>query len=201
MVEALRPLGDRVQAIIAAPDGTVPDPPPHILVRPRVPVLELLPRLDAVVSHGGLNTVCETLAHGVPLVIAPIKGDQPINAAQVVAAGAGRRVRFASVRPEPLRAELLAVLDDPGYAAAARRIAASFAAAGGAATAADHLETLLTAAARAEALRAGADGPETRCAGPDDLEAPLTAAARAEAPLGVADPVPTEPSNEGDIRT
>ncbi|OKI29200.1 nucleotide disphospho-sugar-binding domain-containing protein [Streptomyces sp. CB03911] len=144
VVEALRPLGDSVQAIVAAPDGTVTDPPAHVLVRPRVPVLELMPRLDAVVSHGGLNTVCEALAHGVPLVVAPIKGDQPINAAQVVAAGAGRRVRFASVRPQPLREDLLAVLEDPSYRAAARRVGESFAAAGGAPAAADHLEALLS---------------------------------------------------------
>jgi MGT family glycosyltransferase len=141
-IEALRPLGDRLQAVLVAPDGTVPDPPEHVLVRPRVPVLELLPRLDAVVSHGGLNTVCETLAHGVPLVVAPIKGDQPINAAQVVAAGAGRRVRFASVRPDALRAELLTVLDDPSYRTAALRVRDSFAAAGGAPAAARELEEL-----------------------------------------------------------
>lgn len=140
VTEALRPLGDRLQAVVVAPDGTIPDPPEHLLVRSRVPVLELLPRLDAVVSHGGLNTVCETLAHGVPLVVAPIKGDQPINAAQVAAVGAGRRVRFASVRPEPLREDLLAVLDDPSYRAAAHRVRESFAAAGGAAAAARHLE-------------------------------------------------------------
>ncbi|MFD0567702.1 glycosyltransferase [Kitasatospora saccharophila] len=148
MVEALRPLGDRLQAVIAAPDGTVADPPAHVLVRPRVPVLELMPKLDAVVSHGGLNTVCEALAHGVPLLVAPIKGDQPINAAQVAAAGAGRRVRFAHASPQQLRAELLAVLDDPAHAAAARRVQESFAAAGGAPAAADHLETLLPARPR-----------------------------------------------------
>jgi MGT family glycosyltransferase len=141
VVEALRPLRESVQAIVVAPDDTVREQPARdVLVRSRVPVLELMPHLDAVVTHGGLNTVCEALAHGVPLVVAPIKGDQPINAAQVVAAGAGRRVRFASVRPEPLREDLLAVLDDPSYRAAARRVGESFAAAGGAAAAARHLE-------------------------------------------------------------
>jgi zeaxanthin glucosyltransferase len=142
MVEALRPLGDRVQAIVVAPDGTITDPPEHVLVRSNAPVLELMPRLDAVVSHGGLNTVCEALAHGVPLIVAPIKGDQPINAAQVAAAGAGIRVRFARVRPEPLRDALLTVLDDPSYRAAAGRVRESFLAAGGASAAAGHLESL-----------------------------------------------------------
>lgn len=142
MIEALRPLGERVQAIVVAPDGTIPDPPAHVLVRPRVPVLDLMPRLDAVVGHGGLNTVCEALVHGVPLVIAPIKGDQPINADQVAAAGAGIRVSFARSRSERLRDALTAVLDDPSYRAAAERVGASLRSAGGADAAAAHLEGL-----------------------------------------------------------
>jgi UDP:flavonoid glycosyltransferase YjiC (YdhE family) len=102
-----------------------------------------MPHLDAVVGHGGLNTVCEALAHGVPLVVAPIKGDQPINAAQVVAAGAGRRVRFSGTHVNPLREALLAVLDDPSYRAAAERVRDSFLVAGGASSAAKHLESLV----------------------------------------------------------
>jgi zeaxanthin glucosyltransferase len=152
MAQALEPLGDRLQAIVVAPEYTIPDPPAHVLVVRRVPMLELMPRLDAVVSHGGLNTVCEALAHGLPLVIAPIKGDQPINAAQVAAAGAGIRVRFARTRPEPLRDAVLAVLDDPSYRAAAARVRESFRAAGGAQAAAGLLEAL---AARSERAPAG----------------------------------------------
>lgn len=141
-VEALRPLGNRVQAIVTTPPETIPDAPEHVLVRTRVPVLELMPQLDAVVSHGGLNTVCEALAHGVPLVVAPIKGDQPINAGQVEAAGAGVRVSFPRVRPETLRAAIESVLEDPSIRASAAAVRDSFAAAGGAAAAADHLALL-----------------------------------------------------------
>ncbi|OLB80373.1 MAG: MGT family glycosyltransferase [Actinobacteria bacterium 13_2_20CM_2_71_6] len=142
MVAALRSLGDRLQAIVVAPEGTVADPPEHVMVFPQVPMLDLLPRLDAVVSHGGLNTVCETLSHDVPLVIAPIKGDQPINAAQVAAAGAGIRVRYVRATPEELRTAVLAVLDDPTYRAAAARVGESLRAAGGASAAARHLALL-----------------------------------------------------------
>jgi UDP:flavonoid glycosyltransferase YjiC (YdhE family) len=105
-------------------------------------VLDLLPRLDAVLGHGGLNTVCEALVHAVPLVIAPIKGDQPINADRVSAAGAGIRVSFARARPDRLREALTAVLEDPSYRAAARRAGAALRAAGGAEAAAGHLEDL-----------------------------------------------------------
>jgi UDP:flavonoid glycosyltransferase YjiC (YdhE family) len=57
------------------------------------------------------------------------------------------------VRPERLRADLCAVLDDPSYRAAAARVRDSFAAAGGAEAAARHLEGLLgrTAGARTAA--------------------------------------------------
>jgi MGT family glycosyltransferase len=143
MVDALEPLADRLQAVFVAPATTLADVGDHILVVGRAPVLALLPRLHAVVTHGGLNTVCEALAHGVPLVVAPIKSDQPINADQVVAAGAGVRVSFVRARPEQLRAAVLAVLDDPAHAAAAHRVRADLARAGGAPAAAIRLEALV----------------------------------------------------------
>ncbi|MCJ1676415.1 glycosyltransferase [Streptomyces sp. APSN-46.1] len=136
-------LADRAQLVLAAPASLIGDPPGHLLLRERVPQLDLLPHLDAVLCHGGHNTVCEALAHGLPLVIAPIRDDQPIVARQVVEAGAGIRVRFGRTRAEELRDALTAVLDDPGPRRAARRIQASFAAAGGAAAAADRLEKLI----------------------------------------------------------
>ena len=40
--------GGRWQGIVVAPDGMVADVPEHVRVLPRVPVLDLLPRLDAV---------------------------------------------------------------------------------------------------------------------------------------------------------
>jgi UDP:flavonoid glycosyltransferase YjiC (YdhE family) len=138
-VRALRDLADRVRAVVVAPADAVADPPDHILVTPRVPLLELMPRLDAVVCHGGMGTVCDALTHGVPLVIAPIRHDQPVVADQVVAAGAGVRIGFFESTPEQVRAAVTTVLDDPSHRAAAGRVAESFAAAGGAPAAATHL--------------------------------------------------------------
>lgn len=140
--QALQPLGDRVQGVVIAPAGVIPGSADHLLTVEHAPVLGLLPHLDAVVCHGGLNIVCETLSQAVPLVIAPIRHDQPIIAAQVAAAGAGIRVRFGRVTPDQLRAAVTAVLDEPSYRAAARGISGSFAAAGGAQAAAERLEKL-----------------------------------------------------------
>ena len=139
---AVAPLADTVQAIITGPPALVPDPPANVLVVPSAPMLALLPRLDAVISHGGMNTVSETLAHGLPLVIAPIRHDQPVVASQVARAGAAIRVPFSRVRPAQLREALVTILDDPSYRQAAERIRDSFAAAGGAPAAAARLERL-----------------------------------------------------------
>jgi MGT family glycosyltransferase len=138
--EAVRDLD--VRAVFVAPPGTVTDPPPNVLIRERVPQLTLLKRMSAVVSHGGHNTVCEALANGLPLVVAPIRADQPVVARQVEAAGAGLSVRYGRVRPDELRSALSAVLERGTYREAAARVSESFAAAGGAAHAADRLEKL-----------------------------------------------------------
>jgi zeaxanthin glucosyltransferase len=140
---AVAPLAATTQAIIAGPADLLPSVPDNVLAVPSVPMLGLLPRLSAVISHGGMNTVSEALAHGVPLVVAPIRHDQPVVAAQVVQAGAGIRVPFSEVQPGQLRQALVAVLDDPSYRRAARRIGDSFAAAGGAAAAAERLQGIV----------------------------------------------------------
>lgn len=138
--------GMAVQAVIVAPPDLVPDPPANVLVRPRVPQLALLDRVAAVVGHGGHNTVVESLAAGVPLVLAPLRDDQPIVADQVVRAGAGRRVKFHRVAVPQLREAVASVLEAPAYRQAAARVQASFRSAGGAPAAADRLEGLLAAA-------------------------------------------------------
>ncbi|HEX8865098.1 MAG TPA: glycosyltransferase [Lentzea sp.] len=117
--------------------------PPNVLMLPSVPQLALMPHLDAVVTHGGHNTVCEALAHGLPLVVAPIRDDQPTVAAQVVAAGAGVRLTYSRARAADIRSALESVLDEPEYAAAAELVRESFLAAGGAAAAADRLEKVV----------------------------------------------------------
>jgi MGT family glycosyltransferase len=139
-IDALADLGDEMQVVMVAPPRD--KVPPHILVTGHVPQLALLPHMAAVVSHGGHNTVCESLAHGLPLVVTPIRDDQSIIAQQVADAGAGIRLRFARLTATDLRAGVRAVLDDPSYRQGACRVRESFTVAGGARTAADHLERL-----------------------------------------------------------
>ena len=132
-----------VQAIVAAPPERVGVVAAPTIVRAFLPQLAVLAKVDAVICHAGHNTTCEALARGLPLVVAPIKDDQPIVADQVVAAGAALRVKFGRVQVAELRDAVQRVLTEPGFRAAASTIAASFVAAGGAAAAALAVEDLL----------------------------------------------------------
>jgi len=131
-----------LQVVLVAPPELAGPLPPNFLVRPRVPQLALLPKMNAVLCHGGHNTVCEALAEGLPLVVMPIRDDQPVIAEQVVKAGAGIRLKFGRTRPDELRAAVRRALDDSALKEAAARIRGSFRAAGGAAAAAAAVEGL-----------------------------------------------------------
>jgi len=101
------------EVIAAPPNGTVTRWVRHA---------DVLPHCSAVITHGGHGTVMKALIAGVPLVVVPLGRDQPDNAARVVYAGAGIRLRKkASV--SALRAAVAQVIDDPGYRAAAGRMA------------------------------------------------------------------------------
>jgi MGT family glycosyltransferase len=142
VVEALA--DEPLQVVLAAPPHALANVnvPPSFIVRARVPQLALLPRVHAVVSHGGHNTVCESLANGLPLVVTPIRDDQPVIANQVVRAGAGLRLKFGRLSASALRSAVRRVLDEPEFRAAAESVRDSFASAGGANAAASLLESM-----------------------------------------------------------
>lgn len=121
MMEAMAQLPD-VQAVMVAPAGLAARAPANVLVRDYVPQLEILDRAAGVVCHAGHNTVCESLARGLPLIVAPIRDDQPVVARQVVDAGAGIFVRFGKVTPAAARTAIERLLGDAALAANACRL-------------------------------------------------------------------------------
>jgi MGT family glycosyltransferase len=135
-------LADRLQMIAVAPNGMLNSIASNVLALPVVPQLELLPHMDIVICHAGHNTVCEALANGIPLIVAPIRDDQPIIAQQVVNTGAGIRLKYGRVKPEEIVNALLALLDNASYRRSAKGIQTAFREAGGASAAADGLEEL-----------------------------------------------------------
>src|SRR4029077_5741313 len=83
-----------LQLVISLGSGQDPallgDLPGDPVVVGYAPQLELIRRSALTISHGGLNTVLESLAHGVPLVVLPVTYDQPGVGARVEWSGVGR---------------------------------------------------------------------------------------------------------------
>jgi UDP:flavonoid glycosyltransferase YjiC (YdhE family) len=96
--------------------------PPNVRIERYVPQSLIFPRCDLVISHGGSNTMLGALAHGIPQVMVPIAADQPDNAERCATAGAARIVPPTNATPAAIRSAALAVLSDPTYRQAARRV-------------------------------------------------------------------------------
>lgn len=114
--------------------------PPNVRLEEFVPHSAVLPHASAMVTQCGLGTLMKALAHGVPLVCIPLVGDQPDNAARVVAHGAGIRLERNS-SSEQIRAAIERVLTRPEFGESARRMAGILAKEGGAETAAEGIES------------------------------------------------------------
>lgn len=144
LMEALADLP--VQVVMVAPEVLRDKAPANFIVQTRVPQLELLPKMSAVLCHAGHNTVCESLHNGLPLIVAPIRDDQPIIARQVTDAGAGLFLRFGKASAATMRETVLRILNEPEFRQNARRLAKSFEHLGGAQQAAGIIEGYLVAA-------------------------------------------------------
>ena len=89
----------------------------------RVPQLAVLERVDVVVTHGGNNTVQETLAAGKPMLVVPFGGDQLENARRVERLGAGIALLPAKLSSEAVRAAVTRLLSEPGFRERATTVA------------------------------------------------------------------------------
>merc|ERR1712066_554246 len=72
--------------------------PANVVCATGVPQVDILKAgVNVFLTHGGQNSSTEALANGVPLVVCPGFGDQPVNAQKCEALGFGLQV----ARPEP----------------------------------------------------------------------------------------------------
>ena len=72
----------------------------------------MLRTADVFVSHGGMNSISESLVYGVPLVVIPFESDQPINAKCVEKLGVGKKLDYSSVTKNVLKECVFSVLSD-----------------------------------------------------------------------------------------
>jgi UDP:flavonoid glycosyltransferase YjiC (YdhE family) len=101
-----------------------------------------LPRTAVYVTNGGYGGVQYALRYGVPIVATGGKEDKPEVGARVAWSGVGRRIRSERPTPRALRRDILAVLNQPHYRQASRRVASEMSAASGFAGLADIIDRL-----------------------------------------------------------
>lgn len=92
----------------------------HRLLRPYVPQLAVLSRAAVFITHAGTNSVYESLLAGVPMLMLPQGGDQPLFAEHIESVGLGRWLRDASIPPTELRTLVEEVLADRALATRVR---------------------------------------------------------------------------------
>jgi rhamnosyltransferase subunit B len=99
-IEACRILGRR--GIVVAPhERALPASLPNTIKNYRyLPFASLLPRVGAIIHHGGIGTVNQTLTAGVPQLILAHGYDRPDNGARVKRLGVGECLPPGSWRPE-----------------------------------------------------------------------------------------------------
>ncbi len=130
-VQVVMSIGSNVAAASLGP------PPANVSVEAYVPQLDVLQRASAFVSHGGMNSVSESLYCGVPLLVIPQMGEQETVGRRVEELGAGVYLAKEKVTVERLRELVNRLLADARFREQAAVVGDSFRAAGGAARGAD----------------------------------------------------------------
>lgn len=112
-LEALRRLGRR-GLFITPHRAQVPDTlPPHVMWVPEAPFELLLPRLAALVHHGGIGTMAEAFRAGAPQLVVPSGFDQFDNAARARRLGVARVVLSKRLNARRLHRALRDLLTCP----------------------------------------------------------------------------------------
>lgn len=103
-----------------APSGL----PPGIRALEYAPLSTLLPFATAIVHHGGIGTLSQSLRHGVPMVLAPRVNDQFNNAVRAHALEVAAIVPRRRLTGERIAAQLATLDGRPTPSQLARRVAA-----------------------------------------------------------------------------
>ncbi|MFF9571986.1 glycosyltransferase [Streptomyces sp. NPDC014685] len=129
MPDTVRTLGSMIAAatrleectVVVSTSGIPADTdglPPHVHVTDRVPQPLLLESVDVFLTHGGFNSIRESLRTATPMAVLPQFGDQLSNAHRVQELGLGRHVTDST--PDGITAAVRAVLADPAIGARSR---------------------------------------------------------------------------------
>lgn len=144
--------GSRWDVVMAVGDSLDPAElgplPGNFEVRRSVPQLDVLRHADLFVTHGGMNSVMESLYNGVPMVVSPQMSEQRANALRVEELGFGRMLTRDDFSLEALRTAVDEVSADPTVADRTRAMGEQMRKVDGPAVAADAIESYLAESGR-----------------------------------------------------
>ncbi len=109
-----------------------------------LPQTEILPKVDLVITHGGNNTVTESLYFGKPMVLLPIFWDQHDNAQRIDETGFGVRLDTYRHKGSELTGAIERLRADAELASALRRTSRRLQSARGTEVAADLIEQVVS---------------------------------------------------------
>jgi UDP:flavonoid glycosyltransferase YjiC (YdhE family) len=125
-IDACGQLGRRGMLLTRYPEQLPPDLPPSVRHFDFVPLSVLLPQAAALVHHGGIGTLSQGLAAGIPQLIMPMSHDQPDNAHRLKRLGVGASLAPHRFRGPAVAARLNQLLSSALVAERCREIAARF---------------------------------------------------------------------------
>src|SRR5215469_1281952 len=108
-------------------------------ILPFVAQSAVLRRAAVVINNAGMNTVCESLSHGVPVVVIPSTEEQDIFARRLHELGCAVHIPRAEVSVDTLASRVGHLFEDINARHACERVAESFRTAGGAELAAERI--------------------------------------------------------------
>lgn len=97
-VAACRTLGQRGILLTRFKEQLPPDLPDGVRHFSFLPFGKVFPQIAALVHHGGIGTLSQALAAGIPQVVVPFAYDQPDNAARLERLGVARTIRHDDYR-------------------------------------------------------------------------------------------------------
>ncbi|MFF2888657.1 macrolide family glycosyltransferase [Paenibacillus sp. NPDC057967] len=105
--------------------------PANFIVRSYVPQLDILSRAAVFITHGGANSIYESLCSGVPMVVLPQVFDEYMGALMVERAEAGIYLRDTRVDADSLREAVDRAASLPEYKEGCTKVRDSFERTGG----------------------------------------------------------------------
>jgi rhamnosyltransferase subunit B len=123
-IKACRQLGKRAMLISPSQEQISQSLPAGIAHFSYVPFAALMPHLAAFVHHGGIGSLSQTMAAGIPHLIRPMFGDQYDNSKRAIDLGIAKEVLPNDYTPENVAKALAELVDNPAYKQNAMRYAA-----------------------------------------------------------------------------